>query len=245
LDLLREGPRTTGQLSREFPELSRFAVMQHLNVLEESGIVLPRREGRMRLNHLNPIPLREVYERWIGARASSAAESALRLKRYAETHKEEHPSMDLNSYRHVQIELELRIQAPRPRVFAALTSEVGEWWPHRYKPDSTVYCDARAGGEVGETFANGGGAIYGKIVYFDPPYKLASSGPSSLGTGLSMYTIDTLEEEGEETVIKRSMRIWGSVPDDAEQMYRQGSKAIMERALREYLVEGKGYEVPA
>lgn len=56
---------TTGALSREFPSLSRFAVMQHLGVLEEGDLVVHRREGRKRYNYLNPVPIQRVYDRWV------------------------------------------------------------------------------------------------------------------------------------------------------------------------------------
>ena len=65
LDLLREGPQTTGALVVHFPELSRFAVMQHLKVLEEDELVIPRKDGRRRFNYLNPVPIQEVYDRWV------------------------------------------------------------------------------------------------------------------------------------------------------------------------------------
>ena len=48
LDVLRAGPRTTGRLASGFAELSRFAVMQHLAVLEGAGLVVVRRSGRER-----------------------------------------------------------------------------------------------------------------------------------------------------------------------------------------------------
>lgn len=65
LDLLAEGPLTTGELSERFGELSRFAVMQHLKVLEEADLVVPRRSGRERHNYLNPVPVQRIYERWV------------------------------------------------------------------------------------------------------------------------------------------------------------------------------------
>ena len=65
LDLLKAGPMTTGSLAEAFPDLSRFAVMQHLKVLEEADLVLPRREGRERHNHLNPVPIQRIYDRWV------------------------------------------------------------------------------------------------------------------------------------------------------------------------------------
>lgn len=65
LDALSSGPQTTGELAERFPGLSRFAVMQHLNVLEEAELVIPRRAGRKRYNYLNPVPIQRVYDRWV------------------------------------------------------------------------------------------------------------------------------------------------------------------------------------
>src|SRR5262245_28786216 len=65
LDALREGPQTTGELVMLFPGLSRFAVMQHLKVLNKARLVLVRREGRMKYNMLNVVPIQLVYERWV------------------------------------------------------------------------------------------------------------------------------------------------------------------------------------
>ena len=43
---------------------SRQAVSQHLDVLEDAGLVTARREGRYKFHHLDTSPLREVVERW-------------------------------------------------------------------------------------------------------------------------------------------------------------------------------------
>jgi DNA-binding transcriptional ArsR family regulator len=59
-------PRTTGELSAAFTDLSRFAVMKHLRVLRDAGLLVVAREGRVRWNSLNPVPLRDVLRRWIG-----------------------------------------------------------------------------------------------------------------------------------------------------------------------------------
>jgi DNA-binding transcriptional ArsR family regulator len=85
LDLLRDGPMTTGGLSAGIPELSRFAVMQHLAVLTDAGVVIAVRRGRDRLNYLNPVPLRDWYERWVQPMAGTGAAGLLALKRAAET----------------------------------------------------------------------------------------------------------------------------------------------------------------
>lgn len=246
LDHLREGPQTTGQLCKQLPDLSRFAVMQHLGVLGEANLVLYRREGRTRFNYLNPIPLRELYERWVASHSSTAAETALHLKRYAESTNEVAQKMDQDGYRLVKLEMEMRVNAPIEKVFAALTTEYNNWWPHRFKPDSTCYCDAQVGGIVGEKFSNGGGAIYGYIVYIDPPYKIATSGMGSMSRGAVGFGTETLEEQDGVTIYKRTNQMWGTIPAEVEQMYRDGARMLMEQALRgyvendvRYIAEGK------
>src|SRR5262249_7949108 len=83
LDLLRDRPKTTGHLVRPF-EISRFAVMKHLRVLEQSGLVVVERRGRERFNHLNPVPLQAIYERWMTPYAAMWAMDLMDLKRTVE-----------------------------------------------------------------------------------------------------------------------------------------------------------------
>src|SRR5262249_25093361 len=85
LDLLRDAPATTGALARQLPQLSRFEVMQHVGVLAGAGVVVFERRGGERVNLLNPVPLREWYERWVQPMADAGAASLLALKRAAET----------------------------------------------------------------------------------------------------------------------------------------------------------------
>ena len=67
LDLLRRHPRTTNEVwAAVAPEgLSRFAVMQHLRVLERAALVIRRRSGRTTYNVLHPTPLKRIYHDWI------------------------------------------------------------------------------------------------------------------------------------------------------------------------------------
>ncbi len=87
LDLLREKPRTTGELCSSF-EFSRFAVMKHLNILEEGGLILVERRGRERINHLNPIPIQAISRRWIRPFERLNANRLLRLKALIEANLE-------------------------------------------------------------------------------------------------------------------------------------------------------------
>ncbi|MEX0733864.1 MAG: helix-turn-helix domain-containing protein [Steroidobacteraceae bacterium] len=81
LDLLRQSPRTTGELCKHFADLDRCTVMQHLGVLERADLVVARTEGRTRWNVLNVMPIKEIHDRWIGRYAANAVDLLARLSR--------------------------------------------------------------------------------------------------------------------------------------------------------------------
>ncbi len=81
LDLLREGPLTTGDICLRFKKLDRCTVMQHLAVLEGADLVIAKRDGRVRWNYLNVVPVQEIYDRWISRFARPSVELLGRLKR--------------------------------------------------------------------------------------------------------------------------------------------------------------------
>jgi DNA-binding transcriptional ArsR family regulator len=66
LDRLHEDNGQTLNALCEGLEMSRQAVSKHLNVLEEANLVAVHWQGREKLHYLNPVPLHEIYERWIG-----------------------------------------------------------------------------------------------------------------------------------------------------------------------------------
>lgn len=80
LDALKDRPQTTGELCARFPALDRCTVMQHLKVLEAADLVIVKREGRERWNHLNPLPIKHIHDRWIGPYAAQAVNLLDRLK---------------------------------------------------------------------------------------------------------------------------------------------------------------------
>jgi DNA-binding transcriptional ArsR family regulator len=83
LDRLRQRPQTTGELADGF-EFTRFAAMKHLAVLVEAGLVMVERRGRERWNHLNPVPIQDIYRRWIRPFEATPADRLLSLKRHVE-----------------------------------------------------------------------------------------------------------------------------------------------------------------
>lgn len=72
LDAIKDAPLTTGALCEAFPEMDRCTVMQHLKVLEDAELIVARREGRERWNHLNALPIKAIHDRWISQYAGHA-----------------------------------------------------------------------------------------------------------------------------------------------------------------------------
>lgn len=79
LDLLRVKARTTGEIATHFA-MTRFGVMKHLTVLEQAGLLRVERQGRLRWNHLNPVPIQRVWRRWVRPFEAAAADKLLGLQ---------------------------------------------------------------------------------------------------------------------------------------------------------------------
>jgi DNA-binding transcriptional ArsR family regulator len=225
LDLLRDRARTTGELSGAFPEVSRFAVMKHLGVLEEAGLVVVRRQGRERWNHLNGVPLRVVYERWMGRYADRWADSLLRLKETAE--RQEGAGMTL------EVEQEVVVAAPRERVFDALC-RMGEWWPHTFREGATVRMEPRVGGRFWEDWGDGDGALYATVTGIRRPEELTCSGPMGMRVPVTGVFRMELEERPGATLVRLSHHAVGPIDDDTRAAYERGWGEVAD-ALRAHL----------
>ena len=86
LDLLHaHDGRTLGELC-EYLDMTRQAVTQHLELLESANLLATVRRGREKLHFLNPVPLQEIYERWIAKfekpRLWALAELKKRLEKF-------------------------------------------------------------------------------------------------------------------------------------------------------------------
>src|SRR5262249_40111138 len=74
----RDG-RTLGELE-EGLAMTRFGVMKHLRVLEDAGLVVARRSGREKHHFLNPVPIRQIHDRWIDKYTEGRVSALLDLK---------------------------------------------------------------------------------------------------------------------------------------------------------------------
>src|SRR5690606_12400256 len=78
----RDG-RTITELEADL-EMTRFGAMKHLKMLEAAGLILTRRRGREKLHFLNPVPIRQVHDRWLSKYAAPWASTLNDLKREIE-----------------------------------------------------------------------------------------------------------------------------------------------------------------
>lgn len=87
LDLLRRGSMTTTEIVEAFPDMTRHAVMKHIDSLRTAGLVNTREEGRRRINSINAVPIRQIYERWMGPFSELWSSALLRIKNDVEKKK--------------------------------------------------------------------------------------------------------------------------------------------------------------
>ncbi|OLL74796.1 Transcriptional regulator, ArsR family [Pseudonocardia sp. Ae168_Ps1] len=80
LDRLHErGGQTLGELCDGL-EMSRQAVSKHLGLLESAGLVSAVRRGREKLHRLDPVPIQEIHDRWIGKFERSRVQAITSLR---------------------------------------------------------------------------------------------------------------------------------------------------------------------
>src|SRR3954471_13342896 len=84
--LHKSNGQTLGELS-EHLDMSRQAVTKHLGLLEAAKLVSVVWRGREKLHYLNPVPLHEIYERWIGKYEHHRLQALSDLKKGLEQNK--------------------------------------------------------------------------------------------------------------------------------------------------------------
>jgi DNA-binding transcriptional ArsR family regulator len=231
LDELRDGPRTTGALAAAATGVSRFAVMQHLGVLTDAGVVIVRRHGRQRFNYLNPVPLQRFHERWVSRLAATSAAGLLALERAVD--EKGTPMQAIDELRTVRLEAELHLAATPERVFRVMTEDTLSWFPHTYGEERTkaIVFEARVGGSLYEDWGDGAGHLYGTVTAFDPPRSCSMR--TQLMPGSTMDTSYTLTADGDETVLAVSRVAVGPFSDeDIAGIRAYGDIAKFEDAIR-------------
>lgn len=252
LDLLKERPRTTGELADRF-EVSRFAVMKHLDLLERAGLIVVRRQGRERWNHLNAVPLQRIYERWMSPYAAQWASSLLQLTRHveapaetAETAEEETmneiTTTPATSVRSMHIEQEVAIAAPPARVFDALTSDLAAWWGAPYLISAAardIVLEPTLGGRMYEVWGADDGALWGTVTGIRRNELLEVTGAIAMNSAVQGKINFELEATEQGTRLKFSHRAIGDFDEGSAQGYSSGWNDLLATRLKAFVEDGE------
>lgn len=195
-ELFRQDGQTLGELEARF-EMTRFGVMKHLRILEEAGLVVPRRDGRRKRHHLNPVPIRLVHDRWVGKYAEPWAAGLSDLKQRLEATMEK--------------VFEIYIRTTPERLWEALTGPddrpsyaFGTRWSPALGPEAAFQVvSPNAPGPLGE----------GEVLEWDPPRRLVqtmralwSEDVASEGFSTVTYEIEQVADSCRLTVVHSDLR---------------------------------------
>ena len=254
LDMLRERPRTTSELADAFPQ-SRFAVMKHLDTLAGAGLVVARRRGRERWNHLNAVPLRQIYERWVRPYEAAWASSLIGIRTLAERPDPPLPSTPetdpvspqtsasaraIDETGIARVEMEIPIAAGPDRVWRAMVDDVAAWWPADFLASGAgarMRFDATVGGRLLEERPDGAGVLWYTVIAVEPGRSVDLVGhltPSYGGPATTMLRL-ALRAEGPRTVLELSDARYGRVSGKDDASLEQGWRLLFEGGLKTYV----------
>ncbi|MEQ9300855.1 MAG: helix-turn-helix domain-containing protein [Cyclobacteriaceae bacterium] len=246
LDIIRNSPKTTGTLVDNFDSLSRFAVMKHLNVLEEAKLITIRREGKYRLNHINAIPIQEIYERWVKKYEAQWAASLLQLKEITEYRSNiSHITNQLmKEQSHIaRIQMEISINASIENTWQSLINDIGLWWRKDFytSPKTKAFIlEARPGGKMYEDYGNNEGLVWAEVIVLDSPnvLELKSHLSPAYGGPVFSFLRLALQSSDSGTNLTLSDVGVGKMSEEANEQIEAGWKQLFEEGFKSY-VESK------
>lgn len=168
LDRLRLADGATTSALAAGQEASRFAIMKHLRILEDAGLVVSRKVGRGRRHYLNPVPIQELADCWTAPFLAPLLQNLTRLKATAETR-----AMTATPPPPPPVHVwEMFVRATPEAFWDVLTDDARTpLWQHF---DMTHRTEWRVGGRIafllGDTEM-----IVGELLELDPPRRLVHS----------------------------------------------------------------------
>ena len=162
--------QTLGALCRDLA-ITRQGITQHLAVLEAAGLVSTVRRGREKLHYLNPVPLQEVYDRWIAKFERPDLEALSSLKQRLER---------IRTMEKAKLVYVTYIATSSDQVWTALTDPelTAQYWGHR-----NVSGWATGDRWEHQRLDDGGADGAGTILEVDPPRRLAHTWGLSADAG--------------------------------------------------------------
>jgi DNA-binding transcriptional ArsR family regulator len=239
LDLLRQRPRITGEVASHF-EISRIAVMRHLDVLAEANLVTSRKRGRERWHYLNAVPLERLYERWFDPRVAGWASGLLRLQRKVEAEGERVDQSELA----IDLALDVEIAGTPREVFSALTEDPGGWWGHPFVHPKAIglTLDPRLGGMLLEQW-NEGGAVVAVVTGWQEDRHLTLTGSfHHVAVGVASFDLAPTDAR---TMLNFTFRAVGVIDPELAETMPSGWNELLSNRLKALVESGTRLGVAA
>jgi DNA-binding transcriptional ArsR family regulator/uncharacterized protein YndB with AHSA1/START domain len=252
LDMLREAPRTTGEICGAFDHLTRFGVMSHMTVLKEAGLLRVERRGRERINRIEPEPLREAYDTWIRNYEVLWAGRLGRLKGFVER-KERQATMLENALPTanlvtLSIEQQIDLKAPPAEVFRAVTLDIGEWWGQPYLLDDArdIVLDPVPGGLLKQLTRDGGGNVMCTVQAIRRDRLLVLTGTMGMpGAVFGSMRFELEPVRGGSTRLLLKHWALGDLSPATKDHFAKGWNQLLNRRLRAFVEDGKAQGIRA
>jgi len=233
LDALRLGPRTTGDLVQATPTLTRYAVMKHLTVLEQAGLVFHEKRGRERWNHLNAAPIRRVYDRWVSRFEDRWAAPLTNLKALAEPpppnpHARKETPMSTEylktPVRAVVIQTQIEIGAPPAHVYDTFIDRMGDWFYENEETRKTTptRMENHVGGKCSIHLPDGGENLIAIVTMLKPGKKIRMSGDCTVPNAFASNMTISFNEHDGGTQVHVEHRMAGEFPDELPAGFDEG-----------------------
>jgi uncharacterized protein YndB with AHSA1/START domain/DNA-binding transcriptional ArsR family regulator len=163
--LYRRDGQTLGEMERHLPKMTRFGVMKHLRVLEEARLVTTQKVGREKRHFLNPVPIRDIFDRWTSKYAQPFTHALADLKNHLEGAKD----MTKSGPKHVY---ETYIRTTPEKLWRAITDPA---FTQKYFYSHTVESTWQKGASCVWRAPDGSLGIDGRILEIDPPRRLVQT----------------------------------------------------------------------
>ncbi len=230
----RDG-QTLTELTRQLPDMTRFGVMSHLNVLEDADLISTRRDGRSKLHFLNPVPIRLIHDRWI-TKYTERLVGAL---------------ADLKS----QLEEGSVMQQPVHVYKTFINASLQKVWDAIVDGDQSVQyfygTRVQSGWAVGDTivytYPDGQVAADGEVIAIDPPQRLERTFHARWDSAL--------EEEGpvrevwslteRDGVTELTLELYGVTAESATYAEFTGGYAYIISGMKSFIETGAGFKASA
>lgn len=232
--LVERDGQTLGELAAEVPQISRQGVMKHLRLLEAAGLVVTRRQGRSKLHYLNPVPIRQIHDRWISRYTESLAAVLGRLKTVMED------PMDPTRSHVYQV----WIKTTPEKLWAAITRPEET---QRYYYGTAVHSDWEPGCPLEYTYPDGTLAANGKVLEIETNRRVVMEfnavWDETIKDDPPVRMTWEIAPSGE--LCKLTVTTDGVVPGSATESQFQGGIGFIVSGLKTLLETGEAMPAPA